>query len=107
MQAIVIRIPRWTRTFLSRLPNWKETSLEKRRRLASHSHGFLAVYFTFAVQHLESASGTRILPPAAMVIVPAGTVHGWTGTRDASAATVGHFHAGHPAHITEKASGAA
>ena len=101
MRPIVLRIPGWTRQLLATLPRWKETPLAARTRIARHAHRFVAVYFAFGAKHLETEAGLRSLPLAAMVIVPAGIVHGWHGPAADATATIGHFHPGHPVHIIE------
>lgn len=103
MNVTVIRVPKWTRGLIGLLPGWKETSISVGNRIVKHAHRFWAVYFTFGVGLLETASGSRTLPPAAIVIVPRRRIHGWAMSKSASALTgiVGHFHAGHAAHTTE------
>jgi hypothetical protein len=100
MVPLVIRVPRVIRRLLGRIPGWKETPLLPETRIGQHSHRFMAVYFTFGVRFLRIATGTRPLPAAAIVIVPGGVEHGWSGTSNGPA-TVGHFHVGHPVHVIE------
>jgi quercetin dioxygenase-like cupin family protein len=100
MVPMVIRVPRAIRRLLGRIPRWKETLLLPEARISQHSHRFMAIYFTFGVRFLNTATGTRPLPAAAIVIVPAGVEHGWSGTSNA-AAIVGHFHVGHLVHVIE------
>lgn len=97
----IIRIPRWSRALLGRLPKWKETNISGGRRIVRHSHLFLAIYFTFGVTFIETEVGPQYLPEAAMVVVPPGQVHGWATETKTSASIVGHFHQGHGAHATE------
>lgn len=99
MKPIVIRIPTWARRFLGHLPRWHETLVPAGHGIRKHAHAFLAVYYTFGVSFLETATGSRRLPPAAMILVPRRHVHGWSASVNA---IVGHFHRGHPAHRLEQ-----
>ena len=105
MRPTVIRIPAWAHRFLRHLPRWHETAIPGGHAIRKHAHAFLAVYYTFGVSLLETASGFRRLPLAAMVIIPRRQLHGW-GATETAAAIVGHFHPAHQAHGIVKVSGA-
>ncbi len=102
MAIAVIRIPAGTRRFLALLPCWRETLVASGNRIARHSHRFFAVYFAFDVPFLDTGGALRSLPLAAIVLVPPRALHGWVGSNGDSAGTVGHFHRGHPAYLTER-----
>ena len=101
MGATVIRIPRWTYRLLRLAPGWRVTAVAANARILQRSHRFPAVYFVFGVRFLDTGGGLRELPEAAVVFVPSHVVHGWAGSRNGRTATVGHFHPGHPAHLTD------
>lgn len=97
----VVPIPHWVRRFFKMLPGWKETDVSNGKKILKHSHSFWAMYFVFDVTYIETAATRRCLPTAAIVIVPPGKIHGWATNKETNRATVGHFHRGHPAHVTD------
>ena len=97
----IIRIPSWLRYLLSCLPGWKQTDISGGDGIQKHAHRFFALYFTFGVTFMDTDSGRRRLPDAAIVIVPPRQIHGWLTELNSSKGLVGHFHRGHAAHLIE------
>ena|ERR1700761_787895 len=98
---IIVPIPRFSRKLLELLPGWRETTVAPGRRIVRHSHDFLAFYFTFGIEAVETETGQTAVPGAAVVIVPPNVMHGWIGPVRNGPGIVGHFHAGHRAHTVE------
>ena len=84
---------------MATLQNWEVTSVKSGQSVEAHKHNFNAVYYTNGIKELYSNGKKTTLPDNAVVYIPQGAEHAWSGVQEnREIAEVGHFHSGHGVH---------